>query len=357
MNDFDIPEHKLSDSLFVLVGGNPLPAWVATRLLMRPGGKLFLVCSAGEYGSAPIARQLGKFLERNGSNAPEYIEVIKESDPAEIYQKLAEKVRQISSGKLGLNYTGGTKVMSVYAYLALQNEHQQGVPPPICSYLDARHLCMYFDPSPGQTASQPFPVGMNEKGCISLEDLVSLHNCRLTEQPSREVVAPGVIDEIVCLHATARGFRIWRDWRNAAHSSIAQNSTKPQDIPLPNGSGLEPIGRALARGQDPTGLTLGNVYSSWCFTTPGDLLNWLDGFWVEHLVSQILAQQADAMRLTDWGRNLIVINEKNQPKNNFETDVLLSAVINYLWCHAQPEMTIKRSSSKNYSRFIFALAR
>ena len=44
--------------LFVLVGENPLPNYVAARLLLEPGGRLYLVHSRGSGGTGNVAKSL-----------------------------------------------------------------------------------------------------------------------------------------------------------------------------------------------------------------------------------------------------------------------------------------------------------
>ena len=45
MQNNPIPSHLQSEHLFLLIGKNPLPNWVAARLLLRDEGRLYLVHS------------------------------------------------------------------------------------------------------------------------------------------------------------------------------------------------------------------------------------------------------------------------------------------------------------------------
>ena len=47
MSTVGIPEERRSDHLFLLMGENPVPNWVAARLLLREGGLAHLLHSAG----------------------------------------------------------------------------------------------------------------------------------------------------------------------------------------------------------------------------------------------------------------------------------------------------------------------
>ena len=60
MTDFPIPEEYRSDFLFLLVGTNPLPNYVAARLLAQPDATVYVLHSDGEGSPStkPIAQQL-----------------------------------------------------------------------------------------------------------------------------------------------------------------------------------------------------------------------------------------------------------------------------------------------------------
>ena len=57
------------DDLFLLVGTNPLPDYVAASLLLRPQGRLHLLCSEATRPTAKrLLRLLGRSRKRNTSS-------------------------------------------------------------------------------------------------------------------------------------------------------------------------------------------------------------------------------------------------------------------------------------------------
>src|SRR5689334_9775184 len=105
------------NTLILLVGGNPLPNYVAAQLLAQPTARLILVYSRG---TGDQCGNLKKALEKKGYTIKDddLVEV-EESNPANIYSKVEKEVKKCTDS-IGLNYTGGTKAMSVHAYRALE---------------------------------------------------------------------------------------------------------------------------------------------------------------------------------------------------------------------------------------------
>src|SRR6266850_5540031 len=62
MNASTIPSELRSDHLFLLIGTNPLPNWVAAKLLTNPGGCVHLVYTGGVK---PQMERLKKILEND----------------------------------------------------------------------------------------------------------------------------------------------------------------------------------------------------------------------------------------------------------------------------------------------------
>src|SRR5207253_8124395 len=87
--------------------------------------------------------------------------------------------------RVGLNYTGGTKVMSVHAYRALEKWSNASNKDAIFSYLDARSLHMRFEPVRSLPAIS-FYVGREVE--ISIEGLLELHDWELEKPLTKEPV-------------------------------------------------------------------------------------------------------------------------------------------------------------------------
>ncbi len=101
------------DHLFLLIGENPLPNYVAANLLLNKGGTAYLIHTTDTEKSA---KRLQKIL-KSELNVFKDVEVELrslgdyESDAFHIQKKIREELGKIKSGKIGLNYTGGTKAL------------------------------------------------------------------------------------------------------------------------------------------------------------------------------------------------------------------------------------------------------
>src|SRR5712692_6170276 len=102
------------DHLLLLVGSNPLPNAVAGKLLAAPGGKITLIYSRDGF---PLAERLGKWFQ----NVDIGLKEVEESNATSVEEKVFEAIEQYERdhartnaarpARVGLNYTGGTKVM------------------------------------------------------------------------------------------------------------------------------------------------------------------------------------------------------------------------------------------------------
>ena len=91
-----IPEELRSSHLFLLMGTNPVPDWVATCLLLREGGQVYLVHSDAVWGTA---QRLAKYLmNSHGCRQPIYIKVANPYKAADVYQAVSKKLKTITHG-------------------------------------------------------------------------------------------------------------------------------------------------------------------------------------------------------------------------------------------------------------------
>ena len=160
-----IPEKYKVDHLFLLIGENPLPNYVAARTLLQDGGQVYLVftnqtkfqknCLLGVDG-----------LKSFGIKSIEIDLAYYESNAYYIRDIIQKKVQYLTNGKIGLNYTGGTKAMAVHAYQAIYELRSDT----IFSYLDPRKLKMCIE----QARNQPifFDLRLN----LCLKEIFRLHN-------------------------------------------------------------------------------------------------------------------------------------------------------------------------------------
>lgn len=208
MNEQPIPDYLMSDHLFLLVGTNPLPNWVAAKLLTKPGGCVHLIYTSGVE---PQMERLKKILEKDQqANLIVAHFPTSEASEAKIFddvQRQAATLAKAQPGRVGLNYTGGTKMMSVHAHRALRCVFKD----PLLSYLDASTLTLKFD-SP--INDEP-DISRAPKTQISLETLLRLHDeyydsQRLPyEQTAKYPIAARGLVEV---HSNYSGQGVWRKW-------------------------------------------------------------------------------------------------------------------------------------------------
>jgi hypothetical protein len=135
-----VPDEVRCDHLILLVGGNPLPNYVAARILGKQEGTLHLVHTQKTYR---IAQRLAGQLKQRAENSQlagefkiTFVQV-SEDNPSDIFDKVKALAGQ-RDGRVGLNYTGGNRPMSVHAYGAVAEARRDA----LFSYLDAGRLEM-----------------------------------------------------------------------------------------------------------------------------------------------------------------------------------------------------------------------
>lgn len=157
---------KKTDCLILLVGSNPLPNYVAAKMLLSEGGRVAFVHSTDTAG---IATKLAEVLKL-GSEKIRRFEIKDLSCSSEIQGAVNKSSEWLGNenGKLHLHYTGGTKQMAVHSYQALKGSGKDFV----ASYLDARELKLRID-------GEDRGYEINEE--LGLMDLMALHAMTLKD--------------------------------------------------------------------------------------------------------------------------------------------------------------------------------
>jgi len=222
------------DHLLLLVGFNPLPNAVAGKLLTAPGGTITLIHSKDGFN---IARRLAMRF-RNAGYADIDLFQVEESNAASVREKVFRAIEQYEHNhagtnsarvaRMGLNYTGGTKVMSVHGYRALEQWASKHKREAIFSYLDARTLQMCIEQM-GDRPPISFDVGLEVE--ISIHDLLTLHGWELRKgSPTTIPVLPESAAALLAVHSSDSDARIWTEW---LHDRLFRNARKPDPIELP----------------------------------------------------------------------------------------------------------------------------
>lgn len=315
MAENPIPETLRCDHLILLVGTNPLPNWIAIRLLLKEKktGRIYLVHSDV---TLEIARRLAKLLLSQGYQQAEYVYVMNASDPREVYHVVCQCCKTIKSGQVGFNYTGGTKVMSVHGYRAVEKELPPGLPVPIFSYLDALTLYMYFDEGYSRF------VGTDPCVYLNLKELLALHDDYNSPSPNQEPILLPVVLELEKLHRTEAAYKAWRKWTTELQNPKKPGAKKAEDSTLEDLHKTFPevavklLKEAELAHNEPSTITWKElVRQNNRFSNASDLINWLEGRWLESYVLNLLRNPD--FKLNDYGQGFAV----NTKRLRFEADV------------------------------------
>lgn len=302
-----IPEKFKVEHLVLLVGTNPLPNYVAAKLLLKDGGTLHLLYSDDTY---PIAKRLHEHLE-----SQVYLEPVNPTNAEDIARKTRKQLRGIT-GTVGLHYTGGTKAMAVHAYRAIEQAWQEEDAKPVFSYLDAGTFKMRFDPD----WSEEVLFAVKPK----LKDLAALHGARLRKNsPQREAGLWGVATATALAQSIAQhGMGPWQTWLQTLADQLT--GAAPEAVALPRDSRLAGVVAALR--QD---LLLGSKAT---VILPDAVLKlkprskWLGGEWLEHYVLAQLLSIADDAQVHDYGMSL---ETKQGGKSDFDFEFDVAAMRGY----------------------------
>ena len=354
MTQSQVPDKWQADHVFVLVGGNPLPNYVAGRLLLQQGGTLHLVHSPE---TADIAIRIAKHFDRHLRH-----EVENPANDRDVEQVLRAALKTITGNAIALNYTGGTKAMAVHAHRTisgvLAKQRQQG----IFTYLDAQTLSLRRD----ETA-EAYPVQFAVKPAIST--LLELHGIEL-KRPARDTPRREKLNQALAeAHATQDGQNAYEAWcqrhlrcpknrktekqaRSAINEVLRLSRATPAEvpyvqmlmtlraslccqgelvkkcsrfprnpIPFPTDPSLRDVAQAMRKT---FGINEDSFDPQVLIDNPrvglrsiNDLTHYLDGDWVEHLALAAFIANEDSCHLHDYAMSL----DTTEQPYNFEFDV------------------------------------
>nr|WP_162010622.1 DUF1887 family protein [Syntrophomonas wolfei] len=133
-------------------------------------------------GTGQYAEDIKKVLETEfkQSNVRYLLHNLSVISQAQTIKEQVAKILSKQNGikKIHLNYTGGTKAMSVHAYRALEGKLGEGFS---ASYLDARDYRMKFDKNPDINTGD-----LRKTIQLKMSDLFSLHNSEILGNTNNE---------------------------------------------------------------------------------------------------------------------------------------------------------------------------
>lgn len=332
-----IPDNYKADHLFLLIGENPLPNYVAARTLLNSDGTVYLVHTTTTAGKDKPEGLLKQELKKHNITTKSISLDDNESDGKKIREEIKKTIQPTGKsplqGKVGLNYTGGTKAMAVHAYQALQ---ELDLKEPVFSYLDSRKLAIHIDGK-----DQPIPVDIALSPAPKLETILGLHNLSWKIEPIRQSQLPEIAEEFSKLHLDSNLARTWRNWCNTVFKPLKDRkgywfkdrnfpqhhrlklklSANNKNVEVPEK--FQTILRENLGWSSTSELSLEIAKNTAKFKTFGDICQWLDGGWLEDYVLSKVEKLATKYSLHDSLMSLHIKDPRNPNRltDQFEFDV------------------------------------
>lgn len=335
MAENPIPEELKSDHLFLLVGGNPLPNAVAGKLLLKPNGSVSLIHSEGAHSTFGVAQRLQSWFATQGIEKEKIrLKGVHEFRPNLIVEgienELAEMVEKEIPATIGLNYTGGTKAMSVHSYRTVSRWASEKGVKSTFSYLDAGTLTMLFESPAGDIQSQQQERCVGRAVLLGIADLLQLHGWNLGNEPAKTPMLPESARALAKAHAGENTRQPWRDWitkvleKECGRRDLDDNfdwksssELKHITIRFPSDQVLKFVVETLKKElqQSAESLSFAQVYESLSIG-PKVICQWLHGKWLEHYLLDKLNEISGDMKLHECAQNI-------EPKQiQFDVDVV-----------------------------------
>lgn len=197
------------ENLVLTVGTNPLPCLVVSKHIMMNEkydfSKIYLLYSEhnkNQQGTKDYAVRLKELIKRDFSSIE--IECISLSDVGSATQieKDLGKVQWDKNAAYHLNYTGGTKTMSVHVHKFFKEKFSNVS----FSYLDSRNYVLIYD----DRTHELNDGDLRSKVSIGVEDLLKLHGYNIDNQNKNEIYEM-VVDEFnnIIINGTIKDFFSW----------------------------------------------------------------------------------------------------------------------------------------------------
>ena len=318
--------------LLLLVGSNPVPNAVAGKLLVKSGGTITLICS---MDSLTIAQRLKSWFEKDGITVREPNDSqVDPTNPSTIFPVVTQALGRANIQRVGLNYTGGTKAMSVHAYRAVESWCKNIDCNATFSYLDASKLQMVFDSKDLESGQHVARISVATKVGLKLQELLQLHGWSLKTEPAINPQLPMSALVLLNAHTNDKASKDWFIWI----ASLEEHARKPNnewqnkelhDKPLSWGElhkhdalnqFIEQLSQESGTDQSKH-LDFAALKANGKFAKTKHIPEWLHGKWLEHALLQILQQQQSALQLHDCMHNVV--------PNEVEFDVDVVAMRGY----------------------------
>jgi len=333
----DLPK---TDHLFLLIGANPLPNYVAGMLMTKDNATIYLLCSPGAGSTAKIAERLKAVLRHAKPTLRDDDVRIREIDEndSNLINQTALTLLEGLDGSVGLNYTGGTKPMALHVYRAIQEKEFEET---VYSYLDARKLKMFIDARCGNPP-QSFYVGNAIE--LSLENLFALHGYEL-KTPRPTINQPKFCAALAQVHVTPEGFAEWREYLGTPLDPLPTIERYPH---------LAPVVRAivaLCGGAMPTSDLVARAFG---FGVIASCAKFFAGGWLEEYTFNAISQIAGDLSIKHCKMG-VEAYKPGKKDREFEIDV--AAMLGYQLFAISCMATDQKDKAKEHLFEIYVRAR
>jgi hypothetical protein len=325
MSTSEFDKYKV-DHLFLLIGENPLPNYVAAKLLLNQGGTPHLVHTTHTEKQAKRLQTILK-TEPIGLKETQLLSLNEyESDAFQIRKAISSRLN-INNGKIGLNYTGGTKAMAVHAYRAVFSKE---LPQTVFSYLDPRRLEMCIDRENSDRIRIKVKPEMLE---VELVKLFQIHGLELKGTPTKEAQLPELAAALAQVFKDENQAKTWFDWYYNVFCENARKKKNGNWGDWKSKSELEKLSVSLETAPPEVitylkrenlvtpddKISLQVVQQKGIFPEIKHFCEYLDGLWLEHHVLLQVKNIADRNSIKYYGLNFKVPLRGTQ--QGFEFDV------------------------------------
>ena len=318
--------------LFLLVGENPLPNYVAAMKLLGSGGTVYLVYTNQTLSQKNLLQNALK--DKGFSSKPVALDKDKtdnnKSNAHLIYTKVKKDAEKIPTNeRIGLHYTGGTNTMAVHAYRAIADLKRTDT---VYSYLDAKTLEIFIDDPNSDSTHRAVEL------TVPLEVLFKLHKYEWQEnkKPLPAPILPEAAAEFVRLYQNEDIAKNWRTWSNTHRYNNYGELKKAKDLATGQWKSEDDLSNlslsltgvhseiieVLRQHLDasPTQLSL-KVTKPKGFDSCQQLCAWLGGIWLEHFVLDQIKKLTQGLQLGDSKMSFFIKRSQTWEGGVFEFDV------------------------------------
>jgi CRISPR-associated protein (Cas_Cas02710) len=327
MTTSEFDKYKV-DHLFLLIGENPLPNYVAARLLLNNGGTPYIVYTTHTEKSAKRLQTILK-NEPTGLKEAQFVALNDyESDAYHIQKEIRDQLNTISNGTIGLNYTGGTKAMAVHTYRVVFSNDR---PDTVFSYLDPRKLEMCIDREDGDRIRIKVKPELLQ---VKLAKLFQIHGLELKADPTKEAQLPDFAAALAEVFKDKDQAKRWHDWYYKVFCQEARKKKSNGELgDWKSKSDLAALSISIEKAPQEiityfqqnnlvatdARLSLQAVQQKGVFQEIKHFCKYLDGLWLEHHVLEQVKNIAHRNCINNFGLNFEVPIKGT--RDGFEFDV------------------------------------